>query len=86
MAYPQSLPTSNDQPHGNRTYRRLLKRKQVLDRTSLSNTVMYQLIAEGRFPQPVKPTGGRASAWVEEEVDQYIASCIALRDANEVNA
>ncbi len=86
MAYPQPQPSTPHPSQSNRAYRRLLKRKQVLDRTSLSNTVMYQLIAEGRFPQPVKPTGGRASAWVEEEVDQYIASCIALRDANEVNA
>ncbi len=86
MAYPQSQPSTPDPSQSNRACRRLLKRKQVLDRTSLSNTVMYQLIAEGRFPQPVKPTGGRASAWVEEEVDQYIASCIALRDANEASA
>jgi prophage regulatory protein len=81
MAHPLSQPTTTDPVQGDRVYRRLLKRTQVLDRTSLSNTVMYQLIAEGRFPPPVKPTGGRASAWVEEEIDQYIASCIAARDS-----
>lgn len=76
--------TASDAPASNpigTQYRRLLKRKQVLERTSLSNSAMYELIGQRRFPQPVKPTGGRASAWVEEEVEQFIASCIADRDA-----
>ncbi|EMN5130286.1 AlpA family transcriptional regulator [Burkholderia contaminans] len=73
-------------PPGNRAYRRLLKRKQVLERTGLSNTVMYELIAQDRFPKPVKPTGGRASAWIEDEVDTFIASCIAARDSKQATA
>lgn len=90
MAYPQAASTinqpSSDDRYSNRAYRRLLKRKQVLERTGLSNSGMYELIAQNRFPKPVKPTGARSSAWVEEEVDQFIASCIAQRDANEATA
>lgn len=88
MAYPlaQSQPAASDCPSGNRVYRRLIKRKQVLDRTGLSNTLMYELIALDRFPKPVKPTGGRASAWVEDEVDAFIASCIAARDSEQATA
>lgn len=84
MAYPLTQPQTAvvaDTPSGNRAYRRLIKRKQVLERTGLSNTAMYELISKNRFPKAVKPTGGRASAWVEDEVDQFIASCIAARDA-----
>jgi prophage regulatory protein len=89
MAYPLAQPdaaVAAETPPGNRAYRRLIKRKQVLERTGLSNSGMYELIARGLFPKPVKPTGARSSAWVEEEVDQFIASCIAQRDANEVTA
>lgn len=90
MAYLHATTTinqpSSDDRHVSRAYRRLIKRKQVLERTGLSNSGMYELIARGLFPKPVKPTGARSSAWVEEEVDQFIASCIAQRDANEVMA
>lgn len=77
---------TNDLPPINRAHRRLIKRKQVLDRTGLSNTLMYELIAMDRFPKPVKPTGGRTSAWVEDEVDAFIASCIAARDSDQAAA
>ncbi|WGY68618.1 AlpA family transcriptional regulator [Burkholderia cepacia] len=86
MAYPLAqsrAATAADSPLGNRANRRLLKRQQVLERTGLSNTVMYELIAQDRFPKPVKPTGGRTSAWVEDEVDAFIASCIAARDSEQ---
>lgn len=89
MAYPVAQPhtaIAADTPTYNRAYRRLIKRKQVLERTGLSNTLMYELIAQDRFPKPVKPTGGRVSAWVEDEVEQFIASCIAARDAGQVSA
>jgi prophage regulatory protein len=89
MAYPitpHAVAATADTPTGNRAYRRLIKRKQVLERTGLSNTVMYQLISQGLFPKPVKPTGGRTSAWVEDEVDQFIASCIAARDTEQASA
>ena len=89
MTYPLAKPdaaTAAESPPGNCAYRRLLPRKQVLERTRLSNTVMYELIARGLFPKPVKPTGSRTSAWVEDEVDQFIASCIAARDAGQASA
>jgi len=68
-------------PQQHLKYRRLLRRHTVLDITSLSNSGMYQLIADGFFPKPVKPTGGRASAWVEDEVLAYIEARIRDRDA-----
>jgi prophage regulatory protein len=38
------------------------------------------LIDEGKFPAPVKGVG-KADAWVEDEIDAYIAARIAARDA-----
>lgn len=83
MAYLQASSTEIAAPNTATAipqYHRLLKRKQVLDRTGLSNSVMYELIARGLFPKPVKPTGGRMSAWVEEEVEQFIAQRIEARN------
>ena len=41
---------------------------------------MYEEIAEGKFPRPVK-TGKRGVAWVESEIDAWIERLIAVRDA-----
>jgi len=41
---------------------------------------MYNLIAEGRFPKPIK-IGQRAVAWIETEVIEWQKKCIADRDA-----
>lgn len=85
MPYPQTAtiitPPSSDDRRFNRAYRRLLSRKAVLDLMSFSNSVLYQLIADGFFPKPVKPTGGRASAWIEDEVLDFIEARIRDRDA-----
>jgi len=40
----------------------------------------HRLIQAGRFPRPVK-LGGNTNAWVEAEIDEHIAACIAARDA-----
>lgn len=56
----------------NQTLNRL---PQVLARTGLCKSKIYKLIAEGGFPAPVKL--GRASAWIESEVDAWIHARIA---------
>jgi prophage regulatory protein len=52
----------------------------VKDRTGHSTSTIYQLMAEGLFPRPIK-LGPRAVGWIEEEVDHYIEQRIAARDA-----
>jgi prophage regulatory protein len=59
---------------------RLLKRPVVEDRTGLSKSVLYDKIRRGEFPRPVSVTA-KAVAWVEAEVNDWIASCVAERDA-----
>ncbi|TAG02382.1 MAG: AlpA family phage regulatory protein [Betaproteobacteria bacterium] len=46
---------------------------------------MYEEMAEGTFPRPVK-TGKRGVAWVESEIDDWIERRIAERDATHTNA
>ncbi|VFS63773.1 Predicted transcriptional regulator [Kluyvera cryocrescens] len=45
------------------------------DRTGYGKAWIYRLINEGLFPQPIK-IGSRAIAFVESEVDEWIASAI----------
>jgi prophage regulatory protein len=40
----------------------------------------WRLIKAGKFPKPVKLGLGR-NAWVEEEVDAYLAGLVAARDS-----
>jgi len=58
----------------------LLRLPTVKARTGLSRSVIYRRIAAGEFPAPVK-LGERASAWDSREIDQWIATRIAERDA-----
>lgn len=58
---------------------RFLLLDEVLERTGLSRTMLYELIAEGKFPRPVK-LGLRRNAWVDLEVDGWMADRIAERD------
>ena len=51
---------------------KLIRLPEVLDRVSLKKTAVYKLIAEGEFPKPVKLTS-TTSAWVEDEVTDWIA-------------
>jgi prophage regulatory protein len=50
---------------------RLLRFPAVQDRVGLCRSQIYSLIAQHRFPPPIK-IGVRASAWSEIEVSQWI--------------
>ncbi len=52
-----------------------LREKQVRQRTGLSRSTIYNRISEGRFPKQVS-LGGRAVAWVDLEIDAWIADQI----------
>jgi prophage regulatory protein len=46
-----------------------------------SRTHLWRLIKAGRFPRPVKLGLGSRNAWVEQEIDSFIESKVAERDA-----
>ena len=57
---------------------RILKLKEVLNRTGLGKTTLYALIGNGDFPQQI-PLGLRAVGWLESEVDAWILEKIESR-------
>ena len=56
---------------------RLLKLPQVEGLVGLKKSKIYALIQDGRFPVPVKV--GRASLWLEQEVQGWIAEHASRR-------
>ena len=52
---------------------RLLTLRDVTAATALSRSAVYALMAESRFPKPIR-IGARAVRWVEKEVLDFIAS------------
>ena len=57
------------------------KRRDVCARVGLGKSALYEQIANGTFPAPIK-IGPRAVAWVDEEVDAWIAERIVERDTS----
>jgi len=64
----------------NDTGPKFLRREAVEDLTGLSRSTVYQYMAEGRFPRPIK-ISSRVVAWVESEISAWMAERIAERDA-----
>ncbi len=56
---------------------RLLTLEQVLDKVAVGKTLIYQMVGSGEFPTPIKC--GRASRWVECELDEWIAAQMSKR-------
>lgn len=60
----------------------ILRRPQVIARTGLSTSTLYEKIAKKEFPAQIKLGSGIAVGWVESEVDAYLEQCVAAsRDA-----
>ncbi|EIZ1472122.1 TPA: AlpA family transcriptional regulator [Salmonella enterica] len=57
----------------------LIRMPEARRRTGYGKAWIYKLIADGKFPAPVK-LGSRSIAFVESEVDEWIAERIAERD------
>lgn len=58
---------------------KLIRLKNVIDCTGLARSTIYKYIDEGIFPKSVS-LGGRAVAWVESEVQEWILERIEERD------
>ncbi len=61
------------------TFTNLLRRHEVERRTGLSRSSIYRLLELQRFPRPIR-IGDCAVAWVEGEIEGFIAARIAERD------
>ena len=63
----------------------LLRLSQLKCKVPYSTSTIYMKIERGEFPRPVS-MGGRAVAWVEGEIDEWIAARINARDAGEAGS
>jgi prophage regulatory protein len=55
---------------------RLLRRPEVESKTGMCRSTIYEQVARGEFPAPIK-LGRRASAWLEADIERWIADRIA---------
>ena len=58
----------------------LLRKREILRITGLSNSTFYNRIKAGAI-KPGVPIGPRMKAWPESEIQAYIQSCIVARDS-----
>ncbi|ALE23013.1 MULTISPECIES: helix-turn-helix transcriptional regulator [Proteus] len=61
----------------------LIRLPEVIRRTGFSKPYLYKLISDDKFPKQVK-IGARSIAFVESEVDEWIANKIAESRSGEV--
>ncbi|MBT0511366.1 AlpA family transcriptional regulator [Morganella morganii subsp. morganii] len=61
----------------------LIRLPEVIRRTGYSKPWLYKLIDAGKFPKQVK-IGSRSIAFVESEVDAWVANKIAESRSGEV--
>ncbi|MEZ8861755.1 AlpA family transcriptional regulator [Vibrio artabrorum] len=59
---------------------RFLRLKEVIALTGLGRSSIYKFMDENTFPKTVS-LGGRAVAWVESEIEEWMEQRLALRDS-----
>lgn len=58
---------------------RLIKLKEVIQKTSLGRSTIYEFMTKGTFPKQVS-LGVKSVAWLESEVDDWIMDRIGERE------
>ena len=61
---------------------KFLRLNDVIERTGLSRSYIYKSVNDGTFPTPRK-VGGRASVWLESELEYWMQSIAGLKGAGE---
>jgi prophage regulatory protein len=59
---------------------RLLRIAAVVERTGLARASVWKQVKLGDFPAPIRITG-RAVAWLDTDIDAWIAGRVRERDA-----
>ena len=54
---------------------RILKAKDVSERTSISIPHIRRMARDGKFPKPISITDNR-TGWLESDVDDWISECV----------
>lgn len=58
---------------------KFLKLKEVMSKTALGRSTIYNYISEERFPKSIS-LGARSVAWNEEEIDEWMLDRLQERD------
>lgn len=66
-------------------FERFVRKPEVKDRFALSDSSLYQKIADNLFPKPYHPYGARVSVWLQSELDVHMAAQLKAI-GKEVNA
>ncbi|MEZ8400853.1 AlpA family transcriptional regulator [Vibrio splendidus] len=61
---------------------RFLRLKEVIALTGLGRSSIYKFMDENTFPKTVS-LGGRAVAWLESEIEEWMEQRLALRESQE---
>ena len=69
-------PSESSIPASNTCSIHILRLTQVIERTGLKKTKIYELQSEGEFPMRVKITA-HAVGWIEHEVQAWLAERVA---------
>jgi len=59
--------------------RKFLRLPEVISRTGYRRSNIYHLMSLGRFPKAI-PLGGRAVAWLESEIEDWIQARVDQRN------
>lgn len=59
---------------------RILRLPEVKARTGLGRSTLYDAMARGNFPHPIK-LGVRAVGWAESEIDAWLEARMSERKA-----
>jgi prophage regulatory protein len=59
---------------------RILRLKDVIEKTGLARSTIYKYMDLDSFPKPI-PLGGRSVGWVDSEVHEWIKTAIQQRNA-----
>jgi prophage regulatory protein len=54
----------------------ILRRRQVEARVGLRRSTLYQRIADGTFPPPIR-LGARAVGWLQSDIDAWLRARVA---------
>ena len=63
---------------------RILRWPEVHQKTGLCRSYVHRLVAEGRFPAPIKLLGSKASGWLLSEINAWLEQRIAESRQNSV--
>mgnify|MGYP000072936531 FL=1 len=59
---------------------RIMRLKEIIEKTGLSRSTIYNLISKGEFPKQVD-LGARSVGWVDTEVEEWLLAKIENRNS-----